>query len=414
LNLARRQYTNLTKDTSGNFRPNWSPDGKWIAFSSDRQTKPGRNTPGWELLQSTGIYIVRPDGTGLRRLTELGAYYGSPRWSSDGHRILCYQSTPRDVQNLGDGGPATSQIVSIDVESGVIQKHTTGPGLKTFPQYTSGGDIAYVMMYGNAQGLVFASGRKGASSALRHPSWSHDGKTMVYHKSFESEPSLTPAFSLDSAFDLFVSRGGMFSYAPDGAQLAVGHTSGKDLMVMNSDSTNLHTILESGDNIVAFPAWSPDGKQIAFSIGGFFDRPVRPGQVALIYPDGSGLRMLTDPKSNSGFASWSPDGKQLVYRVMGNGQQGLRILTVDSGKVTTLTNDYDTFPAWSPRGDRIVFSSFRDGDYDIYTIRPDGSDVRKLTNNHGNDAHPAWSAAETGLCSQAPERVLRMKRCWMN
>ena len=94
----------------------------------------------------------------------------------------------------------------------------------------------------------------------------------------------------------------------------------------------------------------------------------------LIRPDGSGQRMLTEGKASSGFASWSPDGKRLIYRVMGEGQQGLRILTLDDGKVATLTNEYDTFPMWSPRGDRIAFCSFRDGDYEIYTMRLDGSE----------------------------------------
>jgi Tol biopolymer transport system component len=59
---------------------------------------------------------------------------------------------------------------------------------------------------------------------------------------------------------------------------------------------------------------------------------------------------------------------------MGNGEQGLRILTLDGGKITQLTSEYDTFPVWSPRGDRIAFCSSRDGDFDIYTIRPDGSE----------------------------------------
>jgi TolB protein len=101
--------------------------------------------------------------------------------------------------------------------------------------------------------------------------------------------------------------------------------------------------------------------------------------------------MLTDGQTSSGFASWSPDGKQLVYRVMGNGEQGLRILNLDDGKITTLTKEYDTFPVWSPRRDLIAFCSFRGGDYDIYTIRLDGSEVRRLTDSHGNDAHPIWS-----------------------
>ena len=391
LDLARHEYTNLTKNPGGNFRPSWSADGKWIAFGSGRDTRPGRATPSWELLQSTSIYIVRPDGTGLRRLTELGGYAGSPQWSHDGRHITCYQSTPRDVYPKRFEGTGTSQIISIDVETGAIETRTKGPGVKVSPRYADAEDIGYVAIFGEQQGLRFTSGRSGAAGALRHPSWSPDGKLMVYHRSLQRDVEPAPAFGLDSSFDLFSTRGLMLAYSPDGAQLALTAGTDKSLMIMNSDGTNLHAVLDNGGKVIAFPTWSPDGKSIAFGIGGFFARPVEPGQIGLIRADGSGLRMLTEGKASSGFASWSPDGKRLVYRVMGNGQQGLRVLTLDDGKVATLTEEYDTFPMWSPRGDRIAFCSFRGGDFDIYTIRTDGSDVLKLTNSHGNDAHPIWS-----------------------
>ena len=392
LDLATHRYTNVTKNASGNFRPSWSPDGQWIAFSSDRDTKPGRAPLSWDLLQSTAIYLVRPDGTGLRRLTDLGGYSGSPQWSCDGRRIVFYQSTPVDVWSrpIFPGQTGSSQIVSIDVGTGALRAHTTGPGVKVSPRYTGGQEIAYVVIFGDKQGLRFTSDRDGALGAMRYPSWSPDGKRMVYHKTFEGEYGLSPTFSLDPEFELVSTLAEMVAYSPNGEQLAF--TDGdRNLELMNGDGTGVHKVLESGGKVIVFPAWSPDGKYIAFAIGGFFQRPVLPGQLGLIRPDGSGLRMLTDGKTSSGFASWSPDGKQLVYRVMGDGQQGLRILTLDGGKIATLTNEYDTFPAWSPRGDRIAFCSFRDGDYDIYTMRQDGSDVRKLTNSHGNDAHPIWS-----------------------
>ena len=74
LDVATRAVRPVTQSTGGDFRPNWSPDGQWIAFSSGYgallEDVPGR----WEEVQSTGIYIVRRDGTGGRRLTPMGGF----------------------------------------------------------------------------------------------------------------------------------------------------------------------------------------------------------------------------------------------------------------------------------------------------------------------------------------------------
>ena len=386
-----RRARPIAKTNAGSFRPSWSPDGKWIAFTSDRDTTRTRWDGGWELVQSTAIYIVRPDGSSLRRLTELGGYAGSPRWSPDGRRIVFYRSTPRDVYpgRFGRNRPAVSQIVSIDVESGMEHEYTSGPGLKVAPQWLPDGEVGFLQKFGEAKGLVYVSGRIGVPGIMRNPSWSPDGKVVVYQKAIDAPaPEMLPVFSRDSGFSLY--RTGNFpAWSPAGDRFVV--TVGSTLQMFDASGKNGRTIYDGGkDGQLTFPAWSPDGRTIAFGFGSYFTGHAKPAAIEMVHADGSGLRRLTDGPGNAGFPNWSPDGKRIVYRVAGK-EQGLRILNLEDGKVVTLTTEYDNFPAWSPKGNLIEFTSFRDGDFEIYTIKPDGSGVQRLTHTGGNDAHGIWS-----------------------
>src|SRR5260370_20799553 len=79
---------------NGYFRPSWSPDGQWIAFSSDRNFdfKPHvYPDPAWEHPQELSIYVIQPNGSELRRLTPPGNSHGSPKWSPDCQRIVFYE-----------------------------------------------------------------------------------------------------------------------------------------------------------------------------------------------------------------------------------------------------------------------------------------------------------------------------------
>jgi TolB protein len=81
-----RQLTRPPKpdEWDGDFQPDWSPDGDWIAFSrSDDPIYGGRGTT-----LRHDIFVVRPDGTGLRRLTRHAGANFWPAWSPDGKRIV--------------------------------------------------------------------------------------------------------------------------------------------------------------------------------------------------------------------------------------------------------------------------------------------------------------------------------------
>ncbi len=183
--------------------------------------------------------------------------------------------------------------------------------------------------------------------------------------------------------------------APDGRRLAVVHggsvnTGGGDVWLHDlTRETSSRVTVDGG----GFPAWTPDGRQLAFNKAGLEDVYVRSF-------DGSGRedRFLTGVSGGSRPMSWSPDGRFLVY-VAVNPTTASDIMVVDRQDPTTSrpflqTRFREGAPIFSADGKWIAYVSDNSGRTEIY-MRPFPGPGEELTISTGGGVEPAW-ARNTG------------------
>ncbi|MEO8479352.1 MAG: protein kinase [Gemmatimonadota bacterium] len=407
----------------------FSPDGEWIAFTADRQLKKVRLDGGASMLladsaasQEYGIAWLddntivypTPDGTSFRRVSASGGGYTVAFADSAllGYGLVNTTPLP-DARGLltavCTSNCATSTLSVIDLSSGKMTRILPDV-LKGW--YLPDGYLLYVRTDLSAMVAPFDL----KTLSITGPATSVLGGTIL-HATFRTVPFLSVSrtgtllyarSSGGGAAELVrVNRQGVataidtswsgpfnsFALTNDGRRMAVGTgTTGGGLSIyLKQLDHGAFTRLSFGGQDRR-PAWSPDGRQVAFirdSLNG--------GGVYGIAADGSGgERLLARNNRPIQEVAWSADGEWLVLRT-DNGTAGAGDLVgIRTNGDTTETPLVDSkftemHPALSPDGRWLAYISDESGANEVY-VRPfPGTKGGKWQVSNGGGMSPVWS-----------------------
>ena len=333
-------------------QPQLSPDGTQVTFIS-RWIDPEKN------MYFSNLWLVPTTGGKPRRFT-VGDYTDtSPRWSPDG-QCIAFVSDRSDSSQIWlipiDGGEAT-QLTKLE---------------------------------------------EGSLGAL---AWSPDGTEIAF--SFRAIPAADRKAEREAREDehrsyppRVIRRAG---YREDGT----GYDGGErwHLQTVNVETGDVNQ-LTSEDYDDHSPAWSPDGKTIAFVSNRSEDADLTPGyqDIWLIASDGGAVRRVTKRSGHKQSPVWSPDGREIAYighdhpdEIWGVSDPHLWVVSFESGEARDLTvgldrpvGDYtlsDTSesegavqpPIWSADGDCLFFHVSDRGSCHLYSVNRNGGELQRLT-----------------------------------
>jgi Tol biopolymer transport system component len=309
--------------TDFGFNPTWSPDGREIAVANGAFLFPTDRGGAVRGLSAVNL------ATGKKRDVTSAGDAMQPSWSPHGYRIAYWglrgNTGQRDLWTVAaDGSEARSPGVDATNDAALDWSPVWSPdGRYLYFSSNRGGTMnLWRVRIEERTGRVLGDPEAMTTPSLwsGEMSFSRDGKRLAYASldwrstlfkvAFDPRTGTTVGTPLPMLKSTAPIRDHQLS--PDGRWVAFMQTgSQEDLFVARTDGSELRRLTDDSFRDRG-PSWSPDGQWIAFysDRGGSY-------QLWEIRPDGSGLEQLTDIRGGSvNFPAWSPDGRQIAVSII--------------------------------------------------------------------------------------------------
>ena len=346
--IGAEKVVQVTSDPAMESWPVWSPDGSQIAF-----------------VRNGGVFLVSPLGGPERKVAESS---GRVAWIPDGSALLVHQKTSAfGAQSIFRVSLATGEKVRL-----------------TFPIDISNGDVGMAMSP-DGQILAFCRYEMEGCDIFVMPAAGGEARRLT--DDHMSLPGL--AWTADGREIVFASRrAGRFQLWRLAARpTGLGGSHGSPVLV------------EGPGDDARYPTISRTSK-LAYQR---YNRNFDVQQVEILGPEGSAAHRLG--RSTRLIAStqldatpaWSPDGRTIAFVSNRSGTQELWVCDADGSnplKLTSFGGPSVIFPRWSPDGQRLIFGALTgpEGNSESYTISARGGAPQRITvAGHRSMAHPVFS-----------------------